>query len=84
MSVDKIPIGVTALRAEQYSSDGRDIIISLTVKFANTERKYSVPVECFYDLILDLQRLANRDLNDTNASVQPSVAASPTEKVDAE
>ena len=83
MSTDKIPIGVTALRAEQYSSDGKDIILSLTVKFANTERKYSVPVECFYDLIVDLQRLANRGLNEADASMQPGVAASPTEKVDA-
>jgi hypothetical protein len=83
MSTDKIPIGVTALRAEQYSADGKDIIISLTVKFANTERKYSVPVECFHDLIVDLQRLANRGLNETDASIQTSVAARSTEEVDA-
>jgi hypothetical protein len=84
MNKDKSPISVIALRAEHYSSDGKDIIISVTVKFANAERKYSVPVECFYDLIVDLQRLhANRDLNAGDASSQPSVAISSTEKVNA-
>ena len=52
-----IPISVIALRADDYSPDGKNVIISLTTKFSTAERKYSVPVECFYDLIVDLQRL---------------------------
>jgi hypothetical protein len=51
------PIGVTGLRAEGYSPDGKSLIISLTLKYSNAERKYSVPVDCFDDLILDLRRL---------------------------
>jgi hypothetical protein len=52
-----IPISVIALRAENYSPDGKNVIISLTTKYSTAERKYSVPVECFYDLIVDLRRL---------------------------
>jgi hypothetical protein len=58
MSEDKtIPISVIALRADDYSPDGKNIIIALTTKYSTAERKYSVPVECFHDLIVDLQRL---------------------------
>ena len=50
-------ISVVALRADDYSPDGKNIILSLTTKYSTAERKYSVPIECFYDLITDLQRL---------------------------
>jgi len=53
----KLPLSVTALRAESYSADGDNIVISLRTKFSSNERKYSIPVECFRDLIIDLQRL---------------------------
>ena len=44
MSEDKtIPIGVIALRADNYSPDGKNVIISLTTKYSTAERKYSVP-----------------------------------------
>jgi hypothetical protein len=39
-----------------YSPDG-NVVISLRTKFSSAERKYSVPIECFHDLIVDLQRL---------------------------
>ena len=58
MGQDKtIPIGVIALRADDYSPDGRNVIISLKTKYSTVERKYSVPIECFHDLIVDLKRL---------------------------
>jgi hypothetical protein len=58
MSEDRIlPIAVTALRADEYSADGRHVVIALRTRYSNTERKYSVPIECFHDLIVDLQRL---------------------------
>jgi hypothetical protein len=50
-------ISVIALRADEYSSDGRSVIISLMTKYSAAERKYAVPVECFHDFIVDLQRL---------------------------
>jgi hypothetical protein len=53
-----IPVSVVALRAESYSADGDNIVISLRTKYSTAERKYSVPVECFQDLIVDLQRLS--------------------------
>ena len=51
-----IPVSVVALRADAYSPDG-NVVISLRTKFSSAERKYSVPIECFHDLIVDLQRL---------------------------
>jgi hypothetical protein len=57
MNQYKLPISVTALKAEGYSTNGNNIIISITVRFLRTERKYSVPVECFYGLIASLQTL---------------------------
>jgi hypothetical protein len=53
-----IPVSVVALRAESCSADGDNIVISLRTKYSTAERKYSVPVECFQDLIVDLQRLS--------------------------
>ena len=53
-----VPVSVVALRAESYSANNGDVIISLQTKYSTAERKYSVPVECFRDLIVDLQRLS--------------------------
>ena len=53
---ETIPVSIIALRADAYSPDG-NIVISLRTKFSSAERKYSVPIECFHDLIVDLQRL---------------------------
>ena len=53
----QIPVSVVALRAESYSEGGDSIVVSLRTKYSTAERKYSVPVECFHDLIVDLQRL---------------------------
>jgi hypothetical protein len=59
----QIPVSVVAVRAESYSADGDSIVVSLRTKYSTAERKYSVPVECFHDLIVDLRRL--------NAAVTP-------------
>ena len=53
---ESLPVSVTALRADAYSTDG-NVVISLRTKYSSAERKYSVPIECFHDLIVDLQRL---------------------------
>jgi len=54
---EAVPVSVIALRAESYSAGGDNIVVSLRTKYSTAERKYSVPVECFQDLIVDLQRL---------------------------
>jgi hypothetical protein len=54
---ESLPVSIVGLRAESYSPDGHSIVISLRTKFSTAERKYSVPLECFHDLIVDLQRL---------------------------
>ena len=51
------PVSVIELRAEGYSADGDNIVISLRTKYSTAERKYSIPLECFRDLIVDLKRL---------------------------
>ena len=50
-------VSVVALRAESRSVDGKNIVISLRTKYSTAERKYSVPLECFQDFIVDVQRL---------------------------
>jgi len=54
---ETLPVSVVALRAEGYTTGSNNIVISLRTKFSSSERKYSVPIECFHDLIVDLQRL---------------------------
>jgi len=56
-AVPKLPISVVALRAEAYSFDDKSVIISMTTKYSSAERTYSVPLECFHDIVVDLQRL---------------------------
>ena len=65
-----LPISVVALRAEGYSADGAEVVISLRTKYSAAERRYSVPLECFRDLLLDLQRLEAI----TRSAPEPSVA----------
>jgi hypothetical protein len=58
MSQDEtILVSVVELRAERYSPEGNSVVISLRTKFSSADRKYSVPLVCFQDLIVDLQRL---------------------------
>jgi hypothetical protein len=76
MSQDKtIPITVSAVRADDYSPDGKNVIISLTTSYSTAERKYSVPIECLADLIVDLRRLnAAASATSIETPIQPAVA----------
>jgi hypothetical protein len=79
MTEDKTPpISVTGLRADDYSPDAKNIIISLTTKYSTSDRKYSVPLECFYDFIVDLKRLnALKSATAINTSSQLAVPPKP-------
>jgi len=81
MGQDKIiPVSIIALRADDYSPDGKNVIISLTTKYSTAERKYSVPIECFHDLILDLQRLEPAaSAASIETPIQPAVAPNPAD-----
>src|SRR5664280_226735 len=73
-------IHVSALRADDYSPDGKNVIISLTTSYSTADRKYSVPVECFHDLIVDLQRLnAAASASSIQTPIQPAVAQNPAD-----
>jgi hypothetical protein len=52
-----LPVSAVAMRAEAYSSDDKTVLISLTTKYSSVQRTYSVPLECFDDLVMDLQNL---------------------------
>jgi hypothetical protein len=84
MDQDKIiPISVIALRADDYSPDGKNIIISLSTKYSRADRKFSVPIECFYDLIVDLQRLNTATgAASIETSIQPTVTPNPAEDLE--
>ena len=56
MAID-LPVGVVAMRAVGFSADRQNVILALTVKYSRAERAYSVPIECFEDLVIDLKRL---------------------------
>jgi hypothetical protein len=76
MSQDEtLVVSVIALRAEGYSTDGDSLIISLRTKFSSAERKYSIPLECFQDLIVDLQRLNASSAVDPSGQEEISIAA---------
>lgn len=73
---ETLPVSVVAVRAEGYSTDGNSIIISLRTKFSSAERKYSVPLECFRDLIVDLHRLnANSSVESSDQQEEMPMAA---------
>jgi hypothetical protein len=74
-------VSVVALRAEGYSADGDDVIISLRTKYSTAERKYSIPIECFRDLIVDLRRLSLSTpiapVNTADTATEPSLPLDP-------
>jgi hypothetical protein len=71
MSQDEsVLVSVVAVRAEAYSRDGNGVVISLRTKYSGAERKYSVPFECFQDLIVDLQRL-NASMPEADIAARP-------------
>jgi hypothetical protein len=68
------PIDVIALRAIDRTPDGKKIIVSMITQYS-TERAYSVPVECLYDLIADLQKLNSAEgVTPTKSPDQPIAA----------
>jgi hypothetical protein len=67
------------LRADDYSLDAKNVIISLTTTYSTAERKYSVPVECFHDLIVDLQRLNAASATSIETPIQPALAPNPAD-----
>jgi hypothetical protein len=81
MKQDKtFPVSVIALRADDYSPDGKNVIISFTTKYSAAERKFCVPIECFHDLIVDLRKLnAAASITSIETPFQPAVAPSPAD-----
>ena len=69
MDKETAPVTVVAFRAESHSPDGKNLIISLRTKYSSAERKYSVPVECLKDFLVDLQRLQASKLD-----TQPNIS----------
>ena len=60
-----LPISVVSLRAQAYSPDDKAVVISLTTEYSIAKRTCSVPLECFDNLVMDLQRLNALDAVDS-------------------
>jgi hypothetical protein len=65
------PIDVTDFRADSYSPDGKNVIISLATKYSAEPRTYSLPVASLFAFIADLQKLQS------SRSAQPIEHATP-------
>ena len=65
-----LPVTVTELRAESYSADG-NVVISLRTRYSPNEWKYTIPLECLRDLIIDLRRLNLAPPTQPDTSTQP-------------
>jgi hypothetical protein len=71
------PIRAIDFRADGYSADGKNITVSLATKYSAERRTYSVPVECLYDFIADLQKLKSSTGAgpiETQAAITPTPA----------
>jgi hypothetical protein len=66
------PVRISSLRALSYLADGKEVIIGLTTTYSGAERQYVIPIECFDDLITDLQRL---NASPESAAFETSIAA---------
>ena len=75
MGKETAAVTVVAFRAESYSSDGKNLITSLRTKYTSAERKYSVPLECLKDLLVDLQRLQASKLEHLAESLDQDAGA---------
>jgi hypothetical protein len=52
------PVHVVAMHADEYSDEEKkSVVISLTTKYSGAQRRYSMPLACLHDLMMDLQRL---------------------------
>ena len=65
------PIEALDFRADSYSPDGRNIIVSFATKYSAERRTYSLPVASLQDFIADLQKL-QRPSGPTTASHTPT------------
>jgi hypothetical protein len=72
-----IPIDVTDFRAESYSPDGKNIIVSLATKYSAERRTYSLPVASLSSFITDPQKLQSAKRTEpveTSAPISAAVA----------
>src|SRR6476660_2799040 len=75
MDKETAPVTVVAFRAESHSPDGKSLIISLRTEYSTAERKYSVPLECLRDFLVDLQRLQASKLEHSAKNLDQDVGA---------
>jgi hypothetical protein len=73
----EIPIAVVDFRADDYSPDGKSVIVSLTTKYSAQRRTYSLPLPCLYAFIADLQKLQSMDASQATPSAAPTATPPP-------
>ncbi len=76
------PIRAIDLRADDYSPDGKDVIISFATKYVAERRTYSVPVEYLNEFIADLRKLKSpTGTTSINMSRPPAAAQIPDKEL---
>lgn len=65
------PIAIVDFRAEQYSPDGKAIVVSFATAESAERRSYALPVQSLYGFIADLQKLPS-----TSQAAQGAAASS--------
>jgi hypothetical protein len=80
------PVAIVDFRAEQYSPDGKAIVVSFTTAESAERRSYALPVQSLYGFIADLQKLpaANQTAQSAtapSASHPPPPVSSPASPV---
>ena len=65
------PVAIVDFRAEQYSPDGKAIVVSFATAESAERRLYALPVQSLYGFIADLQKLPS-------ASQAAQTAAAPS------
>src|SRR5262245_18038994 len=51
------PVAIVDFKAEQYSPDGKAIVVSFATTDSAERRSYTLPVQSLYGFIADLQKL---------------------------
>ena len=69
------PVAIVDFRAEQYSPDGKAIVVSFTTSESAERRSYTLPVQSLYGFIADLQKLPSAGRPAATASAPPSPPA---------
>jgi hypothetical protein len=74
-----LPIDAIDFRADSYTPDGKNVIVSLATKYSAEPRLYALPVACLYSFITDLQKLKSPSPTQPADAPAPQTKSPPTQ-----